>query len=118
MKSNQAGMTIIELMLSILLFVIVFTCSLVILNKAVGVTTDTSNLLKAICITNQQMESVKCLKYDDLKNRTFVIDKFKGEITIKDYEEGLKEVIVTTKWQGSIGIPKQVRVVTLVAKRE
>ncbi|MEK7275311.1 MAG: hypothetical protein AAB296_06555 [Candidatus Desantisbacteria bacterium] len=118
MKNNQTGMTLIELILGTMLFTVAFTCSIVILNKGLVVITDTSNFLKAICIANQQMESAKSLKYDELKNHPFVINKFKGDVSIKNYEDGLKEVIVTTKWTGSVGLPKRIRLVTLIAKKE
>ncbi|MDI6734849.1 MAG: prepilin-type N-terminal cleavage/methylation domain-containing protein [bacterium] len=118
MKNNQTGMTLIEVMLAMMLFTIAFTCSIVILNKGLEIITDTSNFLQAICIANQQMESAKSLRYDELKNHSFVINKFKGEVSIKNYEDGLKEVLVTTKWVGSVGLPKRISLVTLIAKKE
>lgn len=110
-------MTLIELILSVAIFTVVFACSMAMLNKGVKVITDTSNFLIAICIANQQMESVKSLKYDGLKDHSFRINKFKGEVSIKNYEDGLKEVTVTTKWVGSIGVPKKISLVTLIAKK-
>ncbi|MBI4777635.1 hypothetical protein HY792_01730 [Candidatus Desantisbacteria bacterium] len=132
MKSNQAvdpsprpspvrrgrGVTLIELIISILLFTIVFTCSIVVLNKGLSIITDTSSFLKAICLANQQMEIVKSLRFDELGNKSFVINKFKGEVAIKDYRDGLKEVMVTTKWVGAVGIPRKISLVTLICKKE
>jgi Tfp pilus assembly protein PilV len=113
---NQSGVTLIELILSILLFTIVFTCSILILNKGLKIITDTSNFLKAICIANQEMESVKTLRFDELKSYSFAVNKFKGKVSVKSHEEGLKEVIVTIKWVGSVGVLKKVSLVTLIAK--
>ncbi len=113
MKSRQNGVTIIELMLSIFLFTIIFTGSITVLNKGLKIIADTSNFLEAICITNQQMEFMRSLRFDELKDRSFVISKFKGKVLIKNYEDGLKEITVTTKWIGAIGLPRKISLVSL-----
>ncbi|MFH1859653.1 MAG: type II secretion system F family protein [bacterium] len=102
----------------VVIFILTFTVPIAVLNKGLAIITDTSNFLKAICITNKQMESVKCMEFDELKNHSFIVNKFKGEVNIKDYEDGLKEVMVITKWVGSVDVHKKVSLVTLITKKE